>query len=216
MSKLSPGAIGERYSFAQDCTSHTRRRADKLSLHWNPHRLRKCNSVGLRQGRPHGAMDTGAKSGCLTSITQSCICSIFHVVVNSKRASARTLAGRLRCPGLLPRSDLWIARRQHVVHPQLGAKLRKQSPAELVAMGQKESDEVKREKASTAVQVWAQSLRKNVSRAAVPKLGATGSRGQLLLEPSSSPLQACPTWQEACGSMRLFSWSQSSRARPYC
>ncbi|CAE7355434.1 unnamed protein product, partial [Symbiodinium sp. CCMP2456] len=38
----------------------------------------------------------------------------------------------------------------------------------------------------------------------------------IALEPYSSPLQACPTWQDASASMRLSSCSQPSKARASC
>ena len=50
----------------------------------------------------------------------------FRFMVSRECASACTLSTRLRDPGLFPRRDFWIARRQYVVHPHLGAKLKQQ------------------------------------------------------------------------------------------
>ena len=108
----------------QDCSVHSRRTADTLSVHWHPHRLCDRHVVRLFQRGAHRGLDTGTCSGGPASVARSGLHGHFRFMVSRECASACTLSTRLRDPGLFPRRDFWIARRQYVVHPHLGAKLK--------------------------------------------------------------------------------------------
>ena len=108
----------------EDCSVHTRRTADPLSVHWHPRCVRDRNLVGFLQRGAHRGLDTGTCSGCPAAVARSCVHDNLCFMVSRECASACTLSTRLRHPGLLPGSDFWIARRQHVVHPHLGAELK--------------------------------------------------------------------------------------------
>ena len=127
ISKFSPEAA-EPYSLVretacQDRSVHARRTADTLSVHWHPHCLCDRHVVRLFQRGAHRGLDTGTCSGGPAAVARSCVHDHLRFMVSRECASACTLSTRLRDPGLFPRSDFWIARRQYVVHPHFGAKL---------------------------------------------------------------------------------------------